>query len=98
MDYFYEKFAFYRKLVKNIIKPDRLRWLKSTDNNLKSQTQHFWKFISVFKNYQCGSIQLEVDGARLVEPRAVADPFAKHFQSVYNNQCSMDIPPSFAIF
>jgi hypothetical protein len=27
-----------------------------------------------------------------VEPGAVADAFAKHFQSVYNNHCLMDIP------
>jgi hypothetical protein len=34
-DYFYNKFSFYRKLVKATIKSDRLRWLKSTDDNLK---------------------------------------------------------------
>jgi hypothetical protein len=36
-DYFYNKFSFYRKLVKATIKSDRLRWLKSIDDNLKSQ-------------------------------------------------------------
>jgi hypothetical protein len=40
-DYFHDRFALYRKLVKSTIKSDRLRWLKSTDNNLKSQPQHF---------------------------------------------------------
>jgi hypothetical protein len=35
-DYFYNKFSFYRKLVKATIKSDRLRWLKSIDDNLKS--------------------------------------------------------------
>jgi hypothetical protein len=38
------------------------------------------------------SIQLEVDGAHLDEPSAVADAFAKHFQSVCNNHCPMDFP------
>jgi hypothetical protein len=33
-DYFYDRFPFYRKLVKNTIKPFRLTWLKSIDNNL----------------------------------------------------------------
>jgi hypothetical protein len=47
-DYFYDRFAYYRKLVKNTIKSDRLRWLKSIYNNLKSQPQHFWKYISHF--------------------------------------------------
>jgi hypothetical protein len=42
-DYFYDNFAFYLKLVKTTIKSDKLRWLKSIDNNLKSQPQHFWK-------------------------------------------------------
>jgi hypothetical protein len=40
-DYFYERFGLYRKLVKSTIKSDRLRWLKSIDNKLKSQPQHF---------------------------------------------------------
>jgi hypothetical protein len=29
---------------------------------------------------------------RLVEPSAAADAFAKHFQSLYNNHCPVDIP------
>jgi hypothetical protein len=33
-DYFYERFALYRKLVKSTIKSDRVTWLKSIDNNL----------------------------------------------------------------
>jgi hypothetical protein len=40
-DYFYDRFAYYRKLIKNTIKSDRLKWLKSIDNNLKSQPQLF---------------------------------------------------------
>jgi hypothetical protein len=48
-DYFYNKFAYYRKLVKNTIRFDRLRWLKSTDNNLKSQPQHFWEIHIYFQ-------------------------------------------------
>jgi hypothetical protein len=32
-EYFYHSFAYYRKLLKNAIKSDRLRWLKSIDNN-----------------------------------------------------------------
>jgi hypothetical protein len=50
-DYFYDKFALYRKLVKNTIKYDRLRWLKSINNNIKSQPQHFWKYVSNFRKY-----------------------------------------------
>jgi hypothetical protein len=34
-----------------------------------------------------------IDDTHLVEPCAVADAVAKHFQSVYNNNCSMDFSP-----
>jgi hypothetical protein len=96
-EYFYHSFAYYRKLLKNTIKSDRLKWLKSIDNNLKSQTQQFWKYISNFRKHRLGSIQLEVDVIHLVQPNAVADAFAKHFKSVYKYHCSMDFPPPLAI-
>ncbi|PNF36765.1 hypothetical protein B7P43_G11156, partial [Cryptotermes secundus] len=92
-DYFYDRFSYYRKLVKNTIKSDRLRWLKTVDNNLKSQPQHFWKYISNFRKHRSGSIHLEVDGTHRAQPEAVADAFAKHFQSVYNNHFSKVIHP-----
>jgi hypothetical protein len=58
-DYFYDN-AFYRELVKNIVKSDGRTWLKSVDNNLKSQPQHFWKYVSNFRKHRSGSVQLEV--------------------------------------
>jgi hypothetical protein len=78
MDYFYDKLAFYRKLVKNTSESDRLRWLKSIDN-LKSQPQHFWKYISDFRSYKSVSVKPEVDSVHVVEPSAVADGFTKYF-------------------
>jgi hypothetical protein len=60
-------------------------------NNLKSQPQLFWKYISNFRKHRSGSIQLNVDGTHLAEPTAVADAFAKYFQSVHNNCCSIDL-------
>jgi hypothetical protein len=91
-DYFYDRFVLYRKLVKSTIKSDRLRWLKSIDNNLKSQPQHFSKYVSNFRKHRSGSIQLNVDGTHLAEPTSVADAFAKYFQSIHNNCCSNDLP------
>jgi hypothetical protein len=55
--------------------------------------QHFWKYVSNFRKHGTGSVQLEVDGAHFVQPSAVADAFAKHFQSVYNKHCPVDITP-----
>jgi hypothetical protein len=43
-------------------KSDRLDWLKSTDNNLKSQSQHLFKNVSAFRKESCGFIQLEDEG------------------------------------
>jgi hypothetical protein len=40
-DCFYDKFSCYRKLVNSTIKSNRSRWLKSTDENLKSHPQQF---------------------------------------------------------
>jgi hypothetical protein len=37
-----------------------------------------------FRKHTSGSIQLDVDGVRLVQPSAGADVFTKHFQSVYS--------------
>jgi hypothetical protein len=48
--------------------------------------------ISNFRKQRSGSIRLNVDGKHLAEPTAFADAFAKHFQSVHNNCCSIDLP------
>jgi hypothetical protein len=48
-DYFYSIFSYYRKLIKINIKADRLDWIGSIDNNLKTHPQHVWKYISKFK-------------------------------------------------
>jgi hypothetical protein len=91
--YHYDKFAFYRKLVKHSIKSDRLRWLETIDNNIEAQPQHFWSFVYNFRKQRSSPIQLLVDGVYLDEPSAVADAFANHFQSVYNTHCLVESPP-----
>jgi hypothetical protein len=40
---FYQNCSFYRKLVRATVKSGRLRWLKSTHENLKQQPQQIWK-------------------------------------------------------
>jgi hypothetical protein len=40
-DHHYNAFTYYRKLVKTTIKTDRLRWLKSVKDNLKTQPKDF---------------------------------------------------------
>jgi hypothetical protein len=92
-DYYQDRFAFYRKLVKSTIKSDRLRWLKSIDNDLKAHPRHFWKYVSNFRKHRPGSFQLNVAGTHVVDPTAVAEAFSQHFQSVYSSCIPMDTPP-----
>jgi hypothetical protein len=61
-DSLYQNFSFYRKLVKATTKSDRLRWLTSIDENLKSQPKQFWKYVASFRKRNSTYIQLEVDG------------------------------------
>jgi hypothetical protein len=60
-DCLYQKFYFYSKPVIATIKPDRLRLLKSLNENLKSQPKQFWKYVASFRKINSNSIQLEVD-------------------------------------
>jgi hypothetical protein len=68
-------FSFYRNLllVKVTIKNDRLKWLKSVDENLKSQPKQFWKYVASFRKRNSNSIELEVDGKHLIKHDEVAD-------------------------
>jgi hypothetical protein len=78
--------------VKATIKSDRLRWLNSIDDNLKSQPKQFWKYVASDTKRNSTFIQLEVDGTHLAGPYKVADAFAKHFQSIYNTPCTGVFP------
>jgi hypothetical protein len=91
-DHLYRNFSFYRKLMKAIIKSERLKWLKYIDGNLKSQPKLFWKHVASFKKINSLSIQLEADGMHLIEPYDVADEFSMYFQSIYNNPCPVVFP------
>jgi hypothetical protein len=73
-----------------------LTTLYSHSSNISGNTyllQHFWKYISNFRKQRSSSIQINVNGTYFIEPTAVADAFAKHFQSVYNNCDPLDSPP-----
>jgi hypothetical protein len=43
--------------------------------------------VAFFREKNSDSIQLEVDGNHLIKPKAAADEFSKHIQSVYNKPC-----------
>jgi hypothetical protein len=48
--------------------------------------------MAYFRKRNSNSIQLEVDGKHLIESNDVADEFSKHFQSVYNDPCTIVFP------
>jgi hypothetical protein len=84
-NYLYDKISSCRRLVKATIRSDKLQWLKSIDDNLKTNPVHFWKYVSLFRKSDNNSIDLEVDGKNLSQPRDVAEAFAEYFKSVFNN-------------
>jgi hypothetical protein len=85
---FYDKFSYYRKLVKATVKTDRFRWLKSIDENLKSHPKQFWKYVSQFRR-RTDLVHLDVGCVVLNKPRDIAEAFSKHFQSVYSSSCPL---------
>jgi hypothetical protein len=85
-------FSYYRKLVKTIIKADRLAWLTYIDENLKTQPKHFRKYISKFKKNDQAVTQLELGTKVITEPQSTAETFADHFSSVFDTSCRPKAP------
>jgi hypothetical protein len=49
------------------------------DDDLKTQSAKYWKYISSFSKRNSRTIQLDVNGAYIVDPQDVAEAFAKQF-------------------
>jgi hypothetical protein len=77
----------YRTLVKTTIKADRLAWLAYIDKNLKTQPNHFWKYISKFKKNDQAVTQLELGTKIITEPQSIAEAFSDHFPTVFDFSC-----------
>lgn len=73
--------------MKSTIKFDRLNWFKAPDDDLKSQPAKSWNYVglSLFRKRNSTSVQIEANCEYLFEPGEVADAFATHLHSVYNN-------------
>jgi hypothetical protein len=89
-DYYYSIFSYYHKLVKITIKADRFDWLKTIDNNLKTQPKHFWKYISKFKKNDQSAAQIEVGDNVITEPQFTTEAFVDHFSSIFNSSSSVN--------
>jgi hypothetical protein len=76
-DNHYSAFTYYRKLVKTTIKTDRLLWVQSVEDNLKTSPKDFWKYVSRFKKNELS--QLKNSQKVITEPRRIVEAFADHF-------------------
>jgi hypothetical protein len=83
----YAGFSHYRKLVKVSLKTDRLRWLKSVDNTLRTQPKQFWKYLSKFKNNYHTVTQIKSGDSFITESQLIAD----HFLSIFNSSSATQI-------
>jgi hypothetical protein len=54
-------FSYYHKLVKTAIKTDRLLWLKSVEDNLKTKPRDLWKYVSEIKKNGQVFTQLKIE-------------------------------------
>jgi hypothetical protein len=61
-----------------------LDWLKTIDNNLRTQPKHFWKYISKFKGNDQSVIQIEIGNKIITEQQLTAEAFADRFSSIFN--------------
>jgi hypothetical protein len=69
-----------------------LDWLKTIDNNLRTQPKQLRKYISKFnKNYQPVT-KTEIGNKIITEPQLIAEAFADHFSSIFNSSSSVHAP------
>ena len=94
-NYYYDKFSSNRRLLKANIQCDKLNRFKSTDNNLKTNPMHFWKYVPSFRKNYKNPIEPKTDGNRLTHPRQAAEVFGVYFQRAFNNHRLRDFSTDF---
>jgi hypothetical protein len=56
-----------------LIKPGRLNWYKSLDNDLKAELTELWKYVSSFRKHNSYAIHVDVNRTYVVEVIVVAE-------------------------
>jgi hypothetical protein len=79
----YSVFSYYRKLVKPTIKTDKLRWLKSIDDSLKTKPKDFWKYVSKLKKINHVT-QLKIGKHLITQAQCTVEAFEDNFFSIFN--------------
>jgi hypothetical protein len=91
-DFYYSILSYYSKLVKINRTVDRLDWLKTIDNGLRTQPKHFWKYISKFKRNDQSVTKIQIGNKNITQPQLIADVFAVHFSPIFNSSSSVRVP------
>lgn len=91
----YSAISCFHKLIKTTIKSERLCWLKSLDDSIKTQPSDFWKYVTNFKSRDNNFINLNIDGQIVTDSNNIAHAFTLHFESTYNSYSPSSIFPHF---
>jgi hypothetical protein len=81
-------------LVKISVKADGLVWLKTIDNNLRTQPKHIWKYSSKFKRNDQSITQIEIRNKIIMQLQFIAETCADHVSSIFNLFSSNNTPNS----
>jgi hypothetical protein len=69
-----------------------LDWLKTIDNNFRTQPKHIWIYISKFKRNDKSVTQIETGNKIITEPQLIADASADQFSSIFKSSSSAHVP------
>jgi hypothetical protein len=81
----YSAFSYYRKLVKTTNKPDRIRWLKSVGDNLKTKRKDVWKYVAKFQKNVHVFTQLKICQNVITQTQRFVEAFTDIFSPIYNS-------------
>jgi hypothetical protein len=62
------------------------------EDNLKTKTKDFWKYVSRFKKNKHVVNQLKIGQKVITEPQCIVEAFADHIFSIFNSPSSVVIP------
>lgn len=79
----YNTFSILRRKVKASIRSDFKNYITLTENNLKTDTKHFWSFVNNRRNTKSLPNNMHLDNTYATNSREICDLFSKFFVSVY---------------
>ncbi len=83
--FFQDKYKYYRKLSKKLIKKAYENNVKYKENRLHSDPRTFWTFINEQRKSSMHQSIMKYEGENFSTPHQIAKTFATHFFSVFDN-------------